>query len=131
MDRKIFSYNVFSRTCPSHTVLEVLANKWTYLVVCSLRGGPQRFGELTRKLEGVTPKMLTQTLRLLERDGLVSRAIFPVIPPRVDYELTPLGRDLVHLLDQILQWSEQHVPEILKARAKAGANAPEFAPEPA
>lgn len=120
MDRKLLSYDVFSATCPSHTVLEVLANKWTYLVICGLRSGKQRFGELNRRIEGVTPKMLTQTLRVLERDGLVRRAVFPVIPPRVDYELTPLGLELVGLLDSILRWSEQHVPDILKAREEAG-----------
>jgi DNA-binding HxlR family transcriptional regulator len=109
------SYDVFRRTCPSHTVLETLANKWVYLVVCALRDGRLRHGELARRLEGVTPKMLTQTLRLLERDGLVRREMFPVIPPRVEYELTQLGHDLSGLLDQIRAWSERHVPEIVAA----------------
>jgi DNA-binding HxlR family transcriptional regulator len=110
------TYDAFRQACPSHTVLEVLANKWAHLVICALRPGALRFGELTRKVEGVTPKMLTQTLRVLERDGLVARTIFPEIPPRVEYELTALGRELVALLDGILRWSERHVPEILKAR---------------
>ncbi|TIS56911.1 MAG: helix-turn-helix transcriptional regulator [Mesorhizobium sp.] len=112
-------YDVFRRTCPSHTVLEMLASKWVYLVVCALRRGRMRNGELARKLEGITPKMLTQTLRVLERDGLVRREIFPVIPPRVEYELTELGQNLAGLLDQIRSWSERHAPDIKDARTKA------------
>ena len=114
------SYDAFRRSCPSHTVLEVLTNKWTLLVVSSLRGKARRFGELSRRIEGITPKMLTQTLKILERDGLVQRTMYPVIPPRVDYQLTPLGGELVELLDAIRFWSEQHVPDILKARQAAG-----------
>lgn len=110
------NYDAFRRECPSHTVLEVLANKWAHLVICALRGETRRFGALARKIEGITPKMLTQTLRVLERDGLVRRRMFAVIPPRVDYELTDLGEELVSLLDAILRWSEQHVPQILGAR---------------
>jgi len=97
----------------------VLTNKWTLLVISSLRGKARRFGELSRRIEGITPKMLTQTLKILERDGLVQRTMYPVIPPRVDYELTLLGGELVELLDAIRFWSEQHVPDILKARQMA------------
>ena len=103
----------------SHTVLEVLASKWVYLVVCALRRATLRHGELARKIEGITPKMLTQTLRELERDGLVTRRIYPVIPPKVEYELTELGRNLAALLDQIRTWSEQNAPHIREARARA------------
>ncbi|MBN9271159.1 MAG: helix-turn-helix transcriptional regulator, partial [Mesorhizobium sp.] len=78
-----------------------------------------RNGELARKLEGITPKMLTQTLRVLERDGLVRREVFPVIPPRVEYELTGLGRNLAGLLIQIRSWAEEHAPDIKEARARA------------
>ena len=114
-----FGYNAFKRECMSHTVLEMLASKWVYLVVGALRTGRRRNGELARKVEGITPKMLTQTLRELERDGLVLRKIYPVIPPKVEYELTELGRDLAGLLDQIRRWSEQNAPLIRKARARA------------
>jgi DNA-binding HxlR family transcriptional regulator len=117
-----FGYDAFKRECMSHTVLEMLASKWVYLVVGALRTGRRRHGELARKVEGITPKMLTQTLRVLERDGLVSREIFPVIPPRVEYELTDLGRNLAELLNQIRVWSERHAPEIREARALAAAN---------
>ncbi|MER8732802.1 helix-turn-helix transcriptional regulator [Mesorhizobium sp. M1227] len=114
-----FGYDAFRRSCPSHAVLETLASKWVYLVICALRRGRLRNGELARKLEGITPKMLTQTLRILERDGLVRREVFPVIPPRVEYELTELGQNLAGLLNQIRAWSEQHVPDIKNARARA------------
>jgi DNA-binding HxlR family transcriptional regulator len=114
-----FGYDAFRRECMSHTVLEMLASKWVYLVVGALRSGKRRHGELARKVEGITPKMLTQTLRVLERDGLVHREIFPVIPPRVEYELTELGRNLAELLHQIRVWSERHAPEIREARAQA------------
>ncbi|MCG7508032.1 helix-turn-helix transcriptional regulator [Mesorhizobium sp. IRAMC:0171] len=97
----------------------MLSSKWVYLTVGALRRGRMRHGELARKMEGITPKMLTQTLRTLERDGLVRREIFPVIPPRVEYELTALGHDLAGLLDQIRQWSEVHVPDIRSARLAA------------
>jgi len=111
------SYDTFRRDCPSHTVLETLSNKWLYLVVGALRRGPHRFSELQQRLEGVSPKMLTQTLRMLERDGLVRREVFAVVPPRVDYELTALGHNLADLLEHVRHWAEAHVPEIQNARA--------------
>jgi DNA-binding HxlR family transcriptional regulator len=116
---KILNYDIFRRSCPSQTVLDVLANKWTHLVICALGSNSVRFGDLKRRIEGVTPKMLTHTLRVLERDGLVEREIYPVIPPRVEYRLTKLGQELTGLLHAILRWSESHAPEILKARARA------------
>nr|WP_245520728.1 MULTISPECIES: helix-turn-helix domain-containing protein [unclassified Mesorhizobium] len=97
----------------------MLASKWVYLVVCALRKGRMRNGALARKLEGITPKMLTQTLRVLERDGLVRREVYPVIPPHVEYELTELGQNLAELLTQIRSWAEQHTPDIKDARARA------------
>jgi DNA-binding HxlR family transcriptional regulator len=108
--------NVYLRGCASRTVFEVIANKWTNLVVCSLRDGPLRFGQLSRHLEGITQKMLTQTLRALERDGLVTRTLYPTIPPRVDSELTELGREAACLFDGLIVWAEQHVAEITAAR---------------
>jgi len=99
----------------------MLASKWVYLLVCALRKGRQRNGQLARKLEGITPKMLTQTLRVLERDGLVRREVYPVIPPRVEYELTELGQNLAGLLSQIRSWAEEHAPDIKDARARASA----------
>jgi DNA-binding HxlR family transcriptional regulator len=114
--RPVVPPNVYLKGCASRTVLEVMANKWTNLVVCALRDGPMRFGQLRRQLEGITQKMLTQTLRALERDGLVTRTLYPTIPPRVDYELTDLGRDAAGLFDGLIEWAEQHVAEITAAR---------------
>jgi DNA-binding HxlR family transcriptional regulator len=112
----VVPHNVYLKGCASRTVLEVIANKWTNLVVCALRDGPMRFGQLRRQLEGITQKMLTQTLRTLERDGLVTRTLYPTIPPRVDYELTDLGRDAAGLFDGLIEWAQEHVSEIVAAR---------------
>jgi DNA-binding HxlR family transcriptional regulator len=104
--------------CPARTVLEALANKWALLVLGSLRteDGPLRFNELRRRLEGVTQKMLTQTLRSLERDGLVSRTVYPTVPPRVEYAVTGLGAEVGALFTTLGEWAEQHVDEIVAAR---------------
>jgi len=121
--------DAYLRNCPSRTVLDVLANKWTTLVVCALRGGPMRFGELRRRLDGITQKSLTQALRGLERDGLVTRTLYPTIPPRVDYALTDLGRSAGALMEALRIWAEKHMDEILTARA-AYDDRPEPAPVP-
>jgi DNA-binding HxlR family transcriptional regulator len=117
--------NVYLKGCASRTVLDVIANKWTNLVVCALRGGPLRFGQLRRQLDGITQKMLTQTLRALERDGLVTRTLYPTIPPRVDYELTDLGRDAAGLFDGLIEWAQRHVAEISAARDRYDRRADE------
>lgn len=109
--------DAYLRGCASRTVLDVLANKWTMLIIGALGGGPMRFGELRRRLDGITQKMLSQTLRMLERDGLVTRTVYPTIPPRVEYAHTDLGRNVGELLDAIRIWSEAHIVEILTARA--------------
>jgi DNA-binding HxlR family transcriptional regulator len=98
-------------------VLEVLANKWTALLIPALRIKPMRFGELRRRLDGITQKSLTQALRTLERDGLVTRTQFPTIPPRVDYALTDLGREAAELLDGLHVWAERNLAAVLAARA--------------
>jgi DNA-binding HxlR family transcriptional regulator len=105
--------------CPSRTVLEVLANKWVLYVLGSLQqhGGPMRFNQLGRTLPGVTQKMLTQTLRTLERDGLVTRRVFPTVPPRVEYDLTALGHEAGRLTVHIGVWALAHVDQIVTARA--------------
>ncbi|WP_222853558.1 winged helix-turn-helix transcriptional regulator [Fodinicola acaciae] len=104
--------------CPARTGLEVLANKWTVLVTAALRkhGGPMRFNELRRQLVGLTQKVLTQNLRALERDGLVTRTVYPTVPPRVEYELTELGADAAGLLTAVGLWAERHMAEILSSR---------------
>jgi DNA-binding HxlR family transcriptional regulator len=108
----------YRRGCPSRTVIEVLANKWALFVLGALRRwpGPARFNELRRLLDGVTQKVLTQTLKTLERDGLVRRTVYPTVPPRVEYSLTDLGRGVGELTNAIGDWSVAHVGEILAAR---------------
>jgi DNA-binding HxlR family transcriptional regulator len=112
-----YSYDAFMRTCPSHQVLETLSGKWTYLIISALGHGRMRNAELQRKVAGISPKMLAQTLRTLERDGIVTRTVYAEVPPRVDYLLTPLGEGLAGLMDLIRNWAETHVPQIDAARA--------------
>jgi DNA-binding HxlR family transcriptional regulator len=102
--------------CPSRTVLVMLSDKWTLLVLCGLGGGPKRFGELRRLLDGITHKMLSQTLRTLERDGLVTRTVYATVPPSVEYALTDLGTSATKLMDEIRNWAEEHVNDVLTAR---------------
>ncbi|QIK68636.1 helix-turn-helix transcriptional regulator [Nocardioides sp. HDW12B] len=112
-----FAPDPFTAACPSRTVLDRIGDKWTVLVISSLTDGPQRFGELARRIDGVSQKMLTQTLRGLERDGLVTRTIYAEVPPRVDYELTDRGRTLIAPLQALISWAEKHVPDIERDRA--------------
>ncbi len=105
-----------SRCYALGAVLDVIADKWTIMVVRALANGPVRFNDMKRQIGGVSQRMLTLTLRNLERDGLVTRTIFPTIPPRVDYELTPLGHKLTKPLGELAAWAEAHLPEMEKAR---------------
>ena len=97
-------------------VLARVGDKWSVLIVMLLGDGPRRFNELKRMVGGISQRMLTLTLRGLERDGLVTRTLFPTIPPRVDYELTPLGRSLSEPVKALGAWAEAHHPEIARAR---------------
>jgi DNA-binding HxlR family transcriptional regulator len=99
-------------------VLNRVGDKWSIYIVGYLRDGPLRFNELRRSIEGISQRMLTLTLRGLERDGLVTRTIFPTIPPRVDYELTDLGRTLLEPVLAISQWAECHREEIQASRLR-------------
>jgi DNA-binding HxlR family transcriptional regulator len=94
------------------------------LVIDLLGQGTMRFSELHRSIDGITSRMLTVTLRGLERDGIVTRTIHPVIPPRVDYALTPMGRTLLDAIGQLVTWSDSHLPEIEEARAAYDAAHP-------
>ena len=106
--------------CDSRRVLDLIADKWTTLVIYALgRFGTQRFGELGREVEGISQKMLTQTLRRLERDGLVRRKVYPEVPPRVEYALTELGQSLREPLCALCLWAEEHLPEMDAARERA------------
>ncbi|MFI1237748.1 winged helix-turn-helix transcriptional regulator [Nocardia salmonicida] len=111
--------DAYSAKCPTRQVLDHIAGKWTILVVDTLLDGTQRYTDLSRRIEGVSQKMLTQTLRSLEADGFVTRTAYPTIPPRVEYELTALGRSLAEPITALRQWTETHINEIERARAAA------------
>jgi DNA-binding HxlR family transcriptional regulator len=98
------------------TVLSRIGDKWSVMVVMSLRDGPRRFSELKRHIGGVSQRMLTLTLRGLERDGLVTRTVFPTVPPRVDYELTALGQSLREPVEALGEWAFAHLDVIDQAR---------------
>jgi DNA-binding HxlR family transcriptional regulator len=98
--------------------LDRIGDKWTVLVVGALEAGPLRYNEIRRAVDGISQRMLTLTLKELERDGLVSRTMYPTIPPRVDYELTELGRNLMAPLRSLYAWAVQHRPAMLAARKK-------------
>jgi len=104
------------------SVLSRIGDKWSVLVIVLLADGPRRFNELKRMIGGISQRMLTLTLRGLERDGHVTRTIFPTIPPRVDYELTELGRGLIKPMQALGQWAMAHIQEIERARTKFDAN---------
>ncbi|HYU83388.1 MAG TPA: helix-turn-helix domain-containing protein [Kribbellaceae bacterium] len=108
--------DMFDPDCPTRLVLDRIGDKWTVLVVELLKDGPLRFTELRAGIGGVAPKVLTQTLRRLERDGILTRTVYPEIPPRVEYELTSLGRSLIAPIDAITDWAETHVSAIAAAR---------------
>lgn len=109
--------NVLNQNCESRRALERIADKWTCLIVYALLDGPRRHGELKRMIEGISQKMLTQTLRSMEADGLVQRTVIEVIPPHVEYGLTPLGQTLSDPLVAICRWAMDHLPEMQAARA--------------
>jgi DNA-binding HxlR family transcriptional regulator len=116
--------SVMDAQCPSRLVLDRIADKWTALIIQVLARGTQRYAAIQREIGGISQKMLTQTLRSLERDGLVKRTVHPVVPPKVEYALTRLGRTLIEPLQGLCRWSEKHLPELQANRAKARALAP-------
>jgi DNA-binding HxlR family transcriptional regulator len=111
-------------TCPAREVLELIASKWTVLVVDALADGPERYSALRRVITGVSQKMLTQTLRELERDGIIIRTVYDTKPPSVDYRLSEMGASLTEPIAAIRRWADTHFPEITQARQ---ANTPESA----
>ncbi|MBV8721993.1 MAG: helix-turn-helix transcriptional regulator [Candidatus Eremiobacteraeota bacterium] len=112
----------FERDCPIRLVLDRIADKWTVMMMSLLSDGrPHRFNELRRNVEGISQKMLTQTLRDLERDGLVARTVFAEIPPRVEYRLTQLGVTLCEPIARLGEWAVAHVDEVKRAQASFDA----------
>jgi DNA-binding HxlR family transcriptional regulator len=108
--------SVYNRECPTRVVLDRLADKWTVLVIGQLAAGTMRFAELRRAVDGISQKMLTSTLRDLERDGLVKRQLYASVPPKVEYSLTPLGSSLINKMQGLCLWAEDHIDQVLKAR---------------
>ncbi|HEY3980982.1 MAG TPA: helix-turn-helix domain-containing protein [Streptosporangiaceae bacterium] len=117
------AYDAFLAACPSRQLLDRISDKWVTLILAALSGGPRRYSELGRVIAGISQKMLTQTLRALERDGLVARSVTPQVPVRVDYELTPLGAGLQVAVSAVKAWAEQHMEEIEAARSAYDAAA--------
>lgn len=124
---KASSASVLKPQCPSRVVLDRIADKWTALIIQVLAHGTQRYAELRRTIGGISQKMLTQTLRSLERDGLVVRKVHPVVPPKVEYSLTRLGRTLIDPLHALCRWSERHLPELQANRNRSQTSSPETA----
>ena len=112
---------VFTAGCPSRIVLDHVSSKWGVLLLVALSSGPQRWSELRRRAEGISEKMLAQTLKTLEGDGFLHRDAQPVIPPRVDYSLSDRGRELVALLLPLVTWIAEHADEIVNAPGAAGS----------
>ena len=108
--------DAFDPDCPTRVVLDRIGDKWTVLVIGSLVDGSLRFSELRARIGGVAPKVLTQTLRAMERDGLLTRTVHAQVPPRVDYELTPLGASLTGPIATLTDWAETHLTQILGSR---------------
>ncbi len=113
--------SVMDAQCPSRLVLDRIADKWTALIIQLLSKKTMRYAELQREIGGISQKMLTQTLRSLERDGLVDRKVYPVVPPKVEYSLSRLGRTLIEPLRALCRWSEKHLPELQANRARSRA----------
>lgn len=111
-------FDACAARCPSRDLLAQIADKWTVLVLGILIERTTRFNELRRRVEGISQKMLTQTLRGLERRGLVARVIYAEVPPRVEYSLTPLGRSLVKVLGALTDWAETHTEQVMAAQQR-------------
>jgi DNA-binding HxlR family transcriptional regulator len=123
------AWDVYLRACPCRDVLDLVANKWTALMIGKLAQRPHRFGELRREVAGITPKVLTQNLRSLERDGLITRKVYATTPPSVEYALTPLGESISGYLIALNNWTTANFDEIRRAREAYDA-AQEAAPQP-
>jgi DNA-binding HxlR family transcriptional regulator len=111
------AYLTSMAACPTHRVLDRMGDRWVSLILNELTRGPRRHGELARAIAGATQKMLTQTLRGLERDGLVARSVRSTMPLRVEYRLTPLGESLIPVMALVTEWAERHIDDIDAARA--------------
>jgi DNA-binding HxlR family transcriptional regulator len=121
--RMTYPYDVFDDRCPTRMMLDRLADKWALLVLDRLDGGPVRFNRLRRDVRGISQKVLSQTLKRLERDGLVNRTVHPTVPVSVEYALTPLGRTLTETVAALAHWAERNMEAVLTAQAAYDAAA--------
>ena len=120
------AYDAYLAACPTRKLLDEIAGKWVSLILVALGDGSQRYSDLSRRIAGVSQKMLTQTLRVLERDGLVRREVTPSVPVRVDYSLTPLGESLRALMAGFKDWAETHFDAVAAARTDYDARTPDL-----
>jgi DNA-binding HxlR family transcriptional regulator len=116
METTVLEPNVYSMSCPTRQVLDLIADRWTALVIGLLEDEPKRFSVLQRGIGGISQKMLSQTLRQLERNGLVTRTVYAEVPPRVEYELTLLGKTLCAPIAAIRDWAEMNIDQVAAAQ---------------
>lgn len=109
-------YNVYASACPTRMIFDRLSDKWTLLILDRLREQPVRFNQLLREIQGISQKMLSQTLKNLERDGLISRHAFPTVPVTVEYSITPLGQTLSNTVNVLIHWAENNADAVLAAQ---------------
>ena len=121
MDTKEKFTTMYEGQCPSREALDRIGDKWASLIIGLLEDGTMRFSDLQRAIGGITQKMLTQTLRSLERDGLVKRTVYPEVPPRVEYSLTELGTTLIEPLAVLRDWAQQHISKVTVAQQEYDA----------
>lgn len=116
-------YDVYEERCPTRMLLDRIADKWAVLILARLRGEPVRFNQLRRDIRGISQKVLSQTLKKLERDGLISRTVFATVPVTVEYALTPLGETLNETVAALARWAEHNMDSVLAAQAAYDAQA--------
>lgn len=115
------TWNPYVAACPTRFILDRIADKWTVLILGLLADGPVRFNRLRRSIDGISQKMLSQTLKTMERDGLVSRTAYPTVPVTVEYAITPLGETLADTVNDLRLWAENHIEEVLAAQHRYDA----------
>lgn len=111
-------FDVYAENCPTRLVMDRIADKWAVLVLVKLSAGKMRFNQLRREIEGISQKVLSQLLKKLERDGLVSREVFPTVPVTVEYSITPLGQTLTATVSALTVWAEENMPRIIEAQRR-------------
>lgn len=124
IDKSGWPPNAYDSNCPTRQALDRIADKWTVLILLLLARKPTRFNELRRAIDGISQKMLAQTLRTLERDGLVNRKVIATVPVTVEYSITALGRTLSSTVDALRKWAEKHIADVTAAQLRYDKTAP-------